>query len=81
MKFSSHGTYIRPNSVVAMAAMPVVLVCGNELPHAQAEHEQDEEAGFKIVHARGRTVDAQLAVQVQRTFPPSAARRRPGRTI
>src|SRR5437773_11592372 len=26
MKFSSHGTYINPNSVVAMATMPAVLM-------------------------------------------------------
>ena len=26
MKFRSHGTYMRPSSVVAMAMMPVVLV-------------------------------------------------------
>ena len=52
MKFSSHGTYIRPNSVVEMAMMPDRVGLGNELPHAQAEDEQDEKAGFKIVHAR-----------------------------
>jgi hypothetical protein len=33
---------------------------GDELPHAQSEHEQNQEAGFKIVHAGGRIVHAEI---------------------
>ena len=41
-----------------MAVMPAVLDFEDELPHAQAEHEQNDEAGFKIVHARRRALRA-----------------------
>ena len=38
----------------------------NKLPHAQTEHEQDDEPGFKIVHARRRTRRADVAGQIQK---------------
>ena len=42
-----------------------LVVFGHELAHAQAEHEQDEEAGLKVVHARGAAGGADDAVEVQ----------------
>ena len=66
MKFSSHGTYIRPSSVVAMAVIPDAPDFGNELSHAQAEDKQNDEAGFKIVHARRRTLRADATDEVQK---------------
>jgi hypothetical protein len=60
MKFNSHGTYIRPNKRRGNGHDARGVGFGNELPHAQAEHEQNQEARFKIVHARGRIVDAEM---------------------
>ena len=66
MKFSSHGTYIKPNSVTAMALKPSVIRFCKKLADAQAEDKQNQKAGFKIVHARGRTVGcAEMAGDVQ----------------
>ena len=47
MKFSSQGTYIRPNSVVEMARMPGGVASREELAQAEPQHEQDQESWFR----------------------------------
>ena len=81
MKFSSHGTYIRPNSVVAMATMPVVLLRETNCRTHRPSTNRMMKAGFKIVHARGRAGRAEVAGQVQKGPDHEQQRRRAGRTI
>ena len=53
MKFSSHGTYIRPNNVVRYRQRaPAVFAREDELPQAQAEHKKDKEAGLEVIDPR-----------------------------
>ena len=61
MKFSSHGTYISPKSVVEIAVIASGLSLGHELPHAKTQHEQNQEARFEIIRLRGAQQSARKA--------------------
>ncbi len=66
MKFSSHGTYIRPKSVVAMAMMPAVLdLAKNWRRHRPSTNRMRKPVSKSFTRA-GEPCSADLAGEIQK---------------